>query len=118
MDLNLFKTNALKYLNIDNEIKKLKNIINEKKKEKDKLKLFILQFMNKNKLKDLNTQDGKLKYTITKSKKPLNKIFINKTISEYLKDEVKAKELTELLYKKREQVQKIDLRRTIKKKKN
>jgi len=115
MNVELFKTTAKKYLEIDNEINKYKNLIKLKREQKEKLKIYLLQFMGQNKMKDLKTPDGKLKYTITKVKKPLNKIIINKTLKEYFLNDEKAEELTTLLYNKRENIEKIDLKRTIKK---
>ena len=113
-----FKYNAKTYLNIDNEINKLKDLLKQKKLQKQELQNYIIGFMGKHKLKDLNTQDGKLKYTVIKSKKPLTKTSIHSTLKKYFNNnDDKAKELTNILYSNREKIEKIELKRFFNKKK-
>ena len=60
--------------------------------KKDKLKYTkdILDFMEENSIKDVNTNSGKLRYTVTYKKESLNKKFIKTKLAEYFKNNDKA----------------------------
>ena len=116
-EVNIFKERASKYIHLDNEIKKINDLLKKKKKERDNLQGYMLNFMNNHKIKDINTSNGKLKYSVVKTKKSFTKDTINKTLTSYFNNTDKAKEVTDILYKNREAVEKIELRRIINKKK-
>ena len=73
-EINLLKNKVSKYLSIDDKIKKLTLELREAKKEKLLMSNDVLNLMSDYNIEDLNTKSGKLKYTISKTKKAVSKI--------------------------------------------
>ena len=120
-DFQFYKTQLQKdvreYLDIDDQIAALNKAIRERRKLKTKLSENILGVMKQFELNDMNTKNGKLIYSVSKVKQPLNKDNIIKGLNNYFNDETKAKEATAVVYSSRQVVEKVKLRRTINKKK-
>ena len=68
-----FKNKVKQYLILDDDIKKLEKVIREKKQAKQKLTETILTFMGNYNIEDMTTGNGKLKRSVSYTKKPLNK---------------------------------------------
>ena len=68
-----FKNEVKEWLLLDDDILTLQNAIKERKKKKDELTPKILDYMNRYEINDLNTSNGKLKFTKSMQTKPLNK---------------------------------------------
>ena len=66
--LENFKNNVKNYLNLDDDIKKLEKNVRERKQLKKKVADEILTFMNEHNIEDLNTDSGKLKRSVSRSK--------------------------------------------------
>ena len=120
-DFQFYKSQLQKdvreYLDIDDQIAALNKAIRDRRKLKTKLSDNILGVMKKFELNDMNTKNGKLIYSVSKVKQPLNKDNIIKGLNNYFNDETKAKEATAVVYSSRQVVEKVKLRRTINKKK-
>ena len=110
------KTNVKIYLEMDDQIKALNKAIIERRKKKNELSEEILVTMKKFEIDNMNTKNGKLIYSSTKSTKPLNKSNLISGLNLYFKDEDKAKNVSKLVLDSREKVEKVKLRRTINKK--
>ena len=105
------------YLEIDDQIIALNKAIRERRKTKAKLSDNILDIMKKFEVDNMNTKNGRLIYSVTKQKKPLNKENIIKGLSIYFNnDEEKAKLATKIVLENRGTVEKVKLKRTINKK--
>lgn len=110
------KTNVKNYLEMDDQIKALNKAIVERRKKKNELSEEILGTMKKFEIDNMNTKNGKLIYSTTKSTKPLNKNNLITGLNLYFQDEDKAKNVSKLVLDSREKVDKVKLRRTINKK--
>ena len=115
LDFDDFKNNVKKYLNIDDDIKKLEKHIRELKQEKQKISGLILTFMNNHNIEDLNTETGTLKKNIKYLKKPLNKKNLKTKLLEYYKNNEDQSELVFKFIDNRAKEEKIELKRIVKK---
>jgi len=111
------KNKVVDYLTIDDEIKLLTMKLKNKKKEKLMLSNDVLNFMNEFNIEDLNAEKGILKYTISKTKKSINKKDMLNKLAIFLKSTEKANEAMSFIYDNREIVEKVRLKR-LKPKKN
>ena len=110
------KTNVKIYLDMDDQIKALNKAIVERRKKKNELSEEILGTMKKFEIDNMNTKNGKLIYSTTKSTKPLNKNNLITGLNLYFQDEDKAKNVSKIVLNNRDKVEKVKLRRTINKK--
>jgi len=110
------KNNVKIYLDMDDQIKALNKAIVERRKKKNELSEEILGTMKKFEIDNMNTKNGKLIYSTTKSTKPLNKTNLITGLNLYFQDEDKAKNISKIVLNNREKVEKVKLRRTINKK--
>ena len=112
------KSNVKSYLEIDDQIKALNKAISERRKQKIKLNDEILNTMKKFEIDNMNTKNGRLIYSVTKTSKPLNKTNLLKGLNIYFNNEDTSKAVTKIVLDNREKVEKVKLRRTINKKTN
>tara|TARA_B110000285_G_C14804205_1_gene458924 strand:- start:117 stop:536 length:420 start_codon:yes stop_codon:yes gene_type:complete len=110
------KTNVKIYLDMDDQIKALNKAIVERRKKKNELSQEILLTMKKFEIDNMNTKNGKLIYSTTKSSKPLNKTNLITGLNLYFQDEDKAKNVSKIVLDHRDKVETVKLRRTINKK--
>ena len=110
------KSNVKMYLDMDDQIKALNKAIAERRKKKNELSEEILGTMKKFEIDNMNTKNGKLIYSTTKSSKPLNKTNLITGLNLYFQDEDKAKNVSKIVLDHRDKVEKVKLRRTINKK--
>lgn len=115
LDFDDFKNNVKKYLNTDDDIKKLEKHIRELKQEKQKISGLIITFMNNHNIEDLNTETGTLKKNIKYLKKPLNKKNLKTKLLEYYKNNEDQSELVFKFIDNRAKEEKIELKRIVKK---
>ena len=113
-----FKENVKTWLQLDDDIRTLRRAIKERNERKNKLTPEIIAFMDSNKISDLNTQDGKLKFKCTMYKKPLNQKNIQRKLCDFFKNMKKGEEAARYLFENREREEKYRLTRSITKKNN
>jgi hypothetical protein len=106
-----FKKKVKDWLTIDDDIITLQNAIKERKKRKDELTPYILNFMDRFEINDLNTNDGKLKFTKSMYTKPLNKKFLVSRLGDFFKDFTKGEKVAGFILDNRDKEEKIKLRR-------
>ena len=82
--LDEFKKEVKEYLHIDNDIKKLMEAVKERKKRKKILSTSIISFMKTHNIQDLNSEDGRLKYSLSKTAKSLSKQHIYQSLSKFM----------------------------------
>ena len=107
-----FRNNVLKYLDIDDEIRKLRAKSKELTKEKKDMEESILNFLETVEEKSVVVRDGKLIRNVSKSKAPLKKESIAKALSEITKDVNKANIMTDHIFNSRQVVERVNLKRT------
>ena len=110
-----FKNKVKQYLNLDDDIKKLEKVIREKKQAKQKLTETILTFMSNYNIVDMTTGNGKLKRSVSYTKKPLNKETLKSKLGEYFKNYEKGEEIANYIIEKRDKEERVRLKRFIKK---
>jgi len=84
-DMNDFKENVKKWIDIDDKIAEHSRKVQLLKKERFDLNSDILKFMKKYQIEDLNTNNGKLEYRITNLKKGFTAKKIHENLIQYFK---------------------------------
>lgn len=112
------KSNVKTYLELDDQIKALNKAVVERRKQKNKLTNEILEMMGKFEIDNMNTKNGRLIYSVTKTTKPLNKSNLLTGLNIYFNNEDQAKSVTKIVLDNREKINKIKLKRTINKNTN
>ena len=115
-ELEEFKKLVTQWISYDDDLKQLKKAEKEINEAKKALTEPIMDFMSKNNIEDCNTSGGKLKYSLSQVKKPINRKYLTDKLSSFLNNPKRAEELTVFLYDNRETEQKANLRRTFSKK--
>lgn len=109
--LDDFKNQVRAWIEIDNNIRKLKQAIKERNVMKKQLTDKILTFMGKYNIEDLNTKDGsRLRYKVTQVKEPLTASKIKERITENFGQIRNIDDLNEHVFTAKK-VEKISLRR-------
>ena len=106
-----FKQNVKEWLTLDDDIITLQNAIKERKKKKDQLTGTIQDFMNRYKINDLNTQNGKIKFTKSLYTKPLNKQYLISRLGDFFKDFSKGEKAATFILENRDKEERFNLRR-------
>ena len=99
------------YLDIDNQIVTLQKAIKERRTKKEKISKIILDTMKHNEIEQMNINNEKLVYSVTQSKTPLNKAYLNNVLSNYFNDSDKAGEVINHILNNRSKVEKVRLKR-------
>ena len=108
-----FKSGVKEWLTLDDDIITLQKAIKERKNKKNELTANILDFMNRFKINDLNTQGGKIKFTKSLYTKPLNKEFLITKLGSFFKDFKKGERAASFILENRDKEEKFKLRRII-----
>lgn len=106
------------YLELDDQIKAINKALKERRNRKKALSESILENMKKFQIDFMSTKNGKLTYSESKRKEPLNKKNLITGLNTYFNNEDESKRVSKLVLESRKDVVKVTLRRTINKKKN
>lgn len=106
-----FKEHVKEWLALDDDILTLQRAIKERKTRKVDLTSKIMSFMDEYKLNDLNTNNGKIKFTKSLYTKPLNKQYLISKLADYLRDSTKGEKAALFIMENREKTEKCQLRR-------
>jgi hypothetical protein len=100
----------------DNEIREIQTRLKELKDKRKGFADNLVGIMRKNEIDCFDVNDGKLIYTKTKVKAPLNKTTLVNSLMKYFKDDdEQAKELVQFLLESREEKVKESIRRKVQK---
>ena len=110
-----FKTNVKSWITLDDDILTLKKAIKERNKNKIELTTKIMDYMDKFKINDLNTDNGKLKFTKTSYTKPLNKQYLVSKLGDFFKDFTKGEKAALFILNNLNKEEKFKLRRVLNK---
>jgi len=99
-----FETKIKSWVSIDNEIKILNDRIKELREEKKELTVGILHYARENSFLNSTVQisDGRLKFVNTKIQQPLTFGYLEKSMSEIIKNEDQVKRIIEHVKNTRE----------------
>jgi hypothetical protein len=106
--LQQFRSLVTAWLELDNLIRKLQATLKDKRELKGKVTSRILDFMTRNNVEDVNTQQIKLRYKVVKAKSTLTQKQIKERLLERLPD---AKEEVDAAFGDRAVVERATLRR-------
>ena len=110
-ELDEFRKYVKTYLDVDNDIKKLKGAMKERNNVKKEISGFIINFMIKFNIEDLNTKQGKIRYNIKKVKAPLSQKQIKEKLEELHSPTISCEELTKEIFENRCVIEKHSLTR-------
>lgn len=111
-----FKKNVKEWLTLDDDILTLQNAIKERRSKKNELTPKIIEYMDKYEINDLNTNNGKLKFSKTLQTKPLNKQFLVSRLGDFFKDFNKGEKIASYILENRDKAEVVKLRRVQNKK--
>jgi hypothetical protein len=106
------------FLDVDNEIATLQKALRERKQKKEKLSKLILGTMKTQDIQQMNINNEKLVYQVTKYNSPLTKPYLNTVLKEFFNSQEKANSVVEHILGNRSRVEKVKLKRMGEKKKN
>ena len=110
-ELQFFKEKVTRWVNVDQQISELEKQIRELKKVRNKeLEPEITNFMQTYNVKDLNTENGRLRCQEYKTKKGLNKQNIRENLSKFLTESAQLDEAVQSIISEREIVTKYKIK--------
>jgi dihydroorotase len=98
-----FENQIQQWVNIDNQLKQINEKTKELREKRNTLEQNITTYASSNNLSNATVQisDGKLKFTNTKIQEPLTFKYLEKTLSEVIKNESQIKLIMEHIKQKR-----------------
>jgi len=94
------------WVQIDNEMRKLKNEINTRKNEQKKISSNLIEVMRKNQIDEFDLNDGKIMYTKKNVKKPITKKILLDVLANYYQGDIeKANALNEFIMASRQETE-------------
>lgn len=109
--LQEFKDNVKRWLELDNQLKRLAAAAKERRNKKNEINNQILEFMSKFNIEDLNTKEGIIRYKKSYVKEPLSQKTIKTKLEELFKDQPDIFERIDKIFTDRGKVEKLSLRR-------
>lgn len=106
-----YKEMVKSWLETDEKISKLTTTLKELKDEKKQYENYIIDYMEENHNVEVSVPEGKIKKAMLKSKGGFNEKVIITGLAEITKDETKAKDITKVISQKRENKEKIYLKK-------
>lgn len=99
-----FEENIQRWVSIDNQMKLLTEKIRDLREKKHDLTHTIIEHADENEMLKLNIQitDGRLKFTKTRVCEPLTFKYLEKSLSEIIRNETQVKQIVEHIKKTRE----------------
>jgi hypothetical protein len=93
------------WVRLDNEMRTLQNELKERKNEKKRVSMSLIDMMKQHEIDCFDIKDGQICYTRKNVKKPITKKVLMDTLSKYFKgDLLKAEELNTYIIENREEV--------------
>ena len=99
------------YLQVDDEIFALNKALKERRDKKKKLSEYILSLMKEFEIHNMNINNGKLIYSVTKRKEPITRKSLINTLNLYFNDSSKGTEVGNYVMANRKTIEKVQLKR-------
>lgn len=104
-DKEILVENIRKWVKIDNEIKELKKLQNERKNTQKELSTLLMETMKQNDIDMFNMKQGTLHYKQNKIKKPITKKMLQDVLLKYYNNDLaKATDIHEFILDNREEI--------------
>jgi len=95
-------TYVKQWVSIDEELKQLQSVIRDKRKKQKALNEVLIHVMKKNEIDCFDTKNGKILYSVNKTKKAITKKMLLETLQKYYKnDDDKAAEMVNYILESR-----------------
>ena len=107
-----FKQNIVKWVKLDDDLRKIRETTKEINEEKKQAEQYIISYLENIGQNDIAINDGKLSRQVSKTPSALKKENIHKALVEIVKDDTKASQMTDHILSSRETKQRVSLRRT------
>jgi hypothetical protein len=108
---NDFKNKIVRWVKLDDDLRKIRETVKEINDEKKQAEEYILSYLNNIGQSEIAIDDGKLTKQVSKSQAPLKKENIQKALFEFTKDSNKAAMMADFILKSRETKEKQSIRR-------
>lgn len=108
---NDFKNKIVRWVKLDDDLRKIRETIKEINDEKKQSEEYILSYLDNIGQSEIAIDNGKLTKQVSKSQAPLKKENIQKALNDIVKDDNKASIMADHILKSRETKEKISLRR-------
>ena len=95
-----------KWLDTENKILSLQRELKEYRKNKKQISVELSEIMKNKQLDSIDVNQGKILYTKNKSKKGINKKYLEVVLTKYLDNDYKAKELCDFILENRPIIEK------------
>ncbi len=105
-----------RWLDVENKILSFQKELKELKKQKKNISIDLTEIMKNKQLDSIDVNQGQILYTKNKSKKGINKKFLEDILSKYFENGAQAKEMCEYILENRETVEKENIRLKLHKK--
>lgn len=112
-----FKEMVVNYVTLDDEIREKMAELKELKDERKQYEQFILDYLEEIDEKAINITGGKLRRNISNSKSPLKQDLIEEALFDLTNNKDQANQMTKYILNKRPIVQRVNLKRTMARKK-
>jgi hypothetical protein len=108
---NDFKNKIVRWVKLDDDLRKIRETVKEINDEKKQAEEYILSYLDNIGQSEIAIDDGKLTKQVSKSQAPLKKENIQKALFDITKDDSKASMMAEYILKSREIKEKVSIRR-------
>jgi C4-type Zn-finger protein len=108
---NDFKNKIVRWVKLDDDLRKIRETVKEINDEKKQAEEYILSYLDNIGQSEIAIDDGKLTKQVSKSQAPLKKENIQKALNDIVKDDNKASMMADHILKSRETKEKVSLRR-------
>ena len=108
---NDFKNKIVRWVKLDDDLRKIRETVKEINDEKKQAEEYILSYLDNIGQSEIAIDDGKLTKQVSKSQAPLKKENIQKALFDITKDDSKASMMAEYILKSRETKEKVSIRR-------
>ena len=105
-----------RWLDVENKILSFQKELKELKKQKKNISIDLTEIMKNKQLDSIDVNQGQILYTKNKSKKGINKKYLEVVLTKYLDNDYKAKELCDFILENRETIEKENIRLKLHKK--
>ena len=108
---NDFKNKIVRWVKLDDDLRKIRETVKEINDEKKQAEEYILSYLDNIGQSEIAIDDGKLTKQVSKSQAPLKKENIQKALYDITKDDSKASMMADYILKSRETKEKVSIRR-------
>lgn len=100
--MRVFQENIQKWVRLDNQTRILNEKIREVREKKSECMEALIEYSEMNKISDIQISDGRLKFTKTRVSEPLTFKYLEKSLTEIIRNTAHVNQIMEYIKKSRE----------------